>query len=305
MLARYGRPALVIALIVATALAFAVTERLKLKPTPITHTTVTKLFSPACRCRESKAFVLFRLRDGDRVTVSIVDSDNAEIRRLISGRSEPAGLLKAVWNGRGSSGALAPDGSYRVRVHLASERRTILLPNVIKLDTTPPVVSIVDVTPRTISPDRDGQFDGARVSYKLNERARPFLYADGKLVVEGKLRGKKIDWWGKIDGRVRLGSHELTLRARDLAGNMSKPTAPVVVRVRILELNPTRIDVKAGTRFGVSVSTDRKLVDWRFAGMSGRVSGSILHLRAPTLPGEYWLLVDSGRYSAGARIFVS
>lgn len=306
MFARYARPALLVFLIAATGAAFAVTERLKLEPTPITRTEVTKLFSPTCRCKSSKAQVNFRLRKGDRVTLTIVSSDGQEQVRLLDGRSEPAGHVSALWDGRSSGGRLVRDGAYRVRVHLAKAHRTILLPNIISLDAKPPRVTIVEAGPRLISPDGDGRSDAFRISFKLSERAWPGLYADGKLVVQGRLRGSTINWHGKIAGRVRLGEHKLTLRARDRAGNLSAPSEAITVQVRFLTLRPTRVEVGLNRRFGVNVSSDRKLVHWRFYGASGQTSGSgTLVLRAPGIPGEYWVFARSGPYRAGARVIVT
>ena len=69
---RYAPAALVAALLVATALAFAYTEQLKLTPSPIIRTTVTKVFSPVCRCETGTASVAFSLRTADRVEIDIV-----------------------------------------------------------------------------------------------------------------------------------------------------------------------------------------------------------------------------------------
>jgi hypothetical protein len=305
VLARYGPPALVALILTATSAAFVVTEHLKLEPTPITRTQVTKLFSPVCRCSTSKAQISFRLRKSDRVTITVVRPNGDQVARLLDGVAKPAGYMKVLWDGRDRTGAVARDGSYRVRVHLADARRTIELPNVIRLDATPPRIEIVRAAPRTISPDGDGRSDTLHITYKLNERARRYLYADGKLVGESKSsRPTTINWHGKIDGRVRSGWHRLTMAARDLAGNVSSATEPVAVRVRFLLLRPTSIAVKAGERFQVAVSTDRKLVRWRFAGASGRARERVLILKAPTAPGHYWLIVRSGPYAAGAHVIV-
>ncbi len=48
-----------------------------------------------------------------------------------------------------------PEGRYRPRVHLASERRTIVLPNPIRVDVTPPQIELRSLRPRVFSPDGD------------------------------------------------------------------------------------------------------------------------------------------------------
>lgn len=304
MLRRFGPPALVALLIASTGLAFAVTERLKLQRSPITRTKVTKQFSPTCRCASDKADIFFRLRSKDRVTMDILGSDDEDVRRLLSESSRPAGPLRTIWDGRDELGRVAPEGSYRVRVHLAGARRTIVLPNPIRLDRTPPRITLVGAAPLTISPDSDGRADAVHIRFGLSEKGWGLLYVDGRLAIKARLTTRKIDWGGTIRQRVSLGDHELQLQARDRAGNESVLGEPFKVTVRILELEPERIGVLAGKRFSAEVSTDRRRVHWRFAGRSGLVRGRYLSLTAPVEPGEYWLLLDSGPYKAGARVFV-
>src|SRR5262249_56260738 len=71
---RFAPAALVAALLVATAAAFAYTERLKLTPTPIRGTRVApKLFSPVCECETDTTRIAFRLRKHDPRTVTTLD----------------------------------------------------------------------------------------------------------------------------------------------------------------------------------------------------------------------------------------
>src|SRR6478735_5270581 len=56
---------LALVLIVATATAFAVTQRLKLEPSPISRTRVSEAFSPVCRCASRAANIEFSLRRED------------------------------------------------------------------------------------------------------------------------------------------------------------------------------------------------------------------------------------------------
>src|SRR5438477_12199752 len=65
---------LVVALLGATAAAFAVTEGLKLEPSPVRSTDVDKVFSPVCDCLSRVAHIRFRLRKTDRLTLAIVDN---------------------------------------------------------------------------------------------------------------------------------------------------------------------------------------------------------------------------------------
>jgi len=307
VLKRFGPPILVALLMVATGVAFAVTEHLKLQPSPIRKTRITKLFSPTCQCDGSKAVIFFSLRRSERVSISIVNPDDKEVRLLMVDESKPKGRLRAVWNGRDNTDRLVQSGDYYVHVHLAIERRTILLPNVIRLDTKAPEIKSVKLSPNTISPDGDGNNDVVHIKYRLNERASVLLFVDGKLAETTRYRAGKsgrFDWKGAVDQHTLTGWHSLTLKARDLAGNVSKPTEPMPVRLRILKVSPTRIKVAAGSTFTLAISTDRESVRWRFDGGIGLVRSSTLQLSAPSVPGRYRVVIRSGPNRVSALVIV-
>ena len=118
-------------LLVATAAAFAITERLKLtKSALMPGTKVSKVFSPTCGCARAKANARVRLRRADTVTVTVVDARDREVAQLADTLRVPRGFITFRWDGKEPSGALAPDGAYRVKVHLAKQHQTIVLPNV-------------------------------------------------------------------------------------------------------------------------------------------------------------------------------
>src|SRR5262249_33060736 len=170
---RFAPAALVAALLVATAAAFAYTERLKLTPTPIKGTRVApKLFSPVCECETGTTRIAFRLRKHDRVTVSILDRGGEVARTLVTGRPQRAGLVVVYWDGRDDLGRVVSQGTYKPRVKLALNRRTIVLPNPIRIDTTAPSVKSVEVSPRLFSPDGDGRAAHFTVSYRVDKPAQ-------------------------------------------------------------------------------------------------------------------------------------
>lgn len=292
---------------VATGIAFVVTEQLKLEPPTITSTRVTKQFSPICRCNTSKARVEFSLRRNERVTLQIIGPKGGVVRQLLSAEYKPSGPLHVVWDGRGGGGRLLPDGNYRVRVYLVNERLTTNLPNIIQLDTQAPKLTNISVSSHTISPDGDGNKDAVHISYHLNERASILLFVDGKLVEHTKYRaGKpgKLDWKGMSGGRVLKGWHYLTLKAVDLVGNESGASESIPIRLRILKLRPGRISVHAKQMFRITISTDRHSVRWHFNGRYGLASSRSLVLRAPSKPGRYRVVVRSGPYRARALVIV-
>ena len=296
----------VLLLLVATAGAFAAAQHLKLEPAPLRAVHVTKLFSPVCECGERLAEIRFRLRSADRVTIVVTDGAGRVVRHLVSRERLGKEPVHFSWDGRDDAGAVVPDGQYRARVNLAGYGRTFELPNRIQVDTTPPQVTIVSAGPRTISPDRDGHADRIRVRYTVDEPSVTRLYVDGKprVRVRGMPLAQKIDWSGRIGGRVRPGTQRLAVVARDAAGNIGRAGQTIPVRIRFVALRPHAIAVRAGTRFGVRVDADARTVAWRLGNSRGTGAPPQLVLRAPAKRGRYVLRVRVGTHVATATVRV-
>jgi hypothetical protein len=289
---------LVLGLLGGTAAAFAVTERLKLVPSPIVAPRVTKAFSPDCDCPTDRARIRFGLRDADRLTVTVIDADDQPVRTIVDDERFPAGPVEFVWDGAG-----APEGVYRARVHLADARRTIDIPNELRLDTTPPEFRVDSIAPLLFSPDGDGRGDYVRVRFRLSEPARVVLLAGGSEVVRSTPRQRgvgKIEWYGR---GAQEGPISIVVVAYDLAGNRSEESQ-ALVRLRFIELAPRRIVVPAGVRFGVGVSTDAKRYRWRLGARTGTSSGRTLALLAPERAGRYTLNVSYGGHRDAIPVFV-
>jgi len=182
-----------------------------------------------------------------------------------------------------------------------------VLPNPIRVDTTPPHVKSVVVAPRLFSPDGDGRSDHFTVSYRVDKPAQVSLYVDGvrRVVKRGSKPVGSIDWNGRVDGvAVDTGPHEVTVVARDLAGNLGPPSAPVRVVLRYISLGRTRILVPPGRRFALLVSADSKRVAWKLGRRSGSVAPGTIHLRAPLQPGRYTLTLREHGHTARAAVIV-
>jgi hypothetical protein len=291
---------LVLGLLGGTAAAFAVTERLKLVPSPIVAPKVTPAFSPVCQggCTTSEARIRFGLRDEDRLTVTIIDEDDDTVATIADDEPLPAGPVEFVWNGRG-----APEGVYRARVHLADARRTIDIPNEMRLDTTPPTLTVERIWPTVFSPDGDGRSDRVRAEYSVSERASvSFHHGDDTPVVSPPRTTGKIEWYAR---GLLPGVYVVSLSATDLAGNTTERLVrPTEVRLRFIELSPRRIVVPAGVRFGVLVSTDAKRYRWRLGSRTSTSAGRSLALVAPARPGRYTLTVAFGANRDAIPVFV-
>jgi hypothetical protein len=298
---------LVAALLVATSAAFVVTEKLKLTRNPIVGPTVDKVFSPVCDCATDSAVVRFRLRRPDRVTVEIVDGGGDVVRELARNRPQGRAAASYVWDGRDGDGAVVREGSYRPRVHLDEQRRTIVMPNPIRVDTTPPRVGSFTARPLIISPDGDGRSDRAKIRYRITERGGVELYVGGARALRksGTRTSGTMDWFGVAGGKmVPEGLHELRLVARDIAGNLGPRSGSRSVRIRFLALGRSRIVVTPRQRFAILALSQARTLSWRLGERSGVARPGTLRLVAPAEPGRYTLRVEANGHVKRAAVIV-
>ena len=305
---RHGPILLVLALLAGTAVAFVIAERVKLEKSPLRGQQVTRVFSPICECANRTARISFRLSRADTVGVGIVNADGDLVRTLVPDRRYLAlHRLEFEWDGRNADGAVVPEGFYQPRVHFADRDRTIVLPNPIRVDTTPPAILAKGVRPRVFSPDGDGRRDGVAVRYSVSESpARALLLVKGVRRVRGKLRDSRqaqLQWYGRAEGNsFPAGTYRLQLVAEDEAGNVSKPVPAGAVRIRYIEVTPALVRVRVRARFRVRVDTDASSYTWRFAGRSGDAHGPALVLQARR-PGSFPLVVEElGRRARSAVV---
>ena len=293
---------LVVGLLGGSAAAFAVTERLKLVRSPITHTLVDKVVSPASGRR---ATIMFKLRKGDRLSLAIVNSSDRVVRALVNSTTVRAGRHRYTWNGRGDDGDFVPDGTYRPQVHLANAHRTILLPNPILVDTKAPNIMLVRKNLAVVSPDGDTRHDYLKVFFRTTEPARAVLVANGHRVVKVKSFKARSLQWGRRNGMpTNPGVYRLYLRAIDEAGNQGPRSHGFAVRIRFIELGRHVIRARAGGRIVVPVSTDAPSYMWRIGSRHGRVRARRLVLAAGA-PGRYHLVVSEHGHKARALVVVA
>lgn len=302
--ARHALTLLVASLLVATATAFAVTERLKLEDSPVLGTQIDRVISPVCKgckpgAREAK--VAFRLRREASIRLDIADSSGAIVRRGVGSGVFGQAFHTFAWDGRDNSGQVVPDGTYKAELTLLDEGRTIEFPVGIRVDSTPPTIE-VKIRHPVFSPDGDGRADRVDLRYRFSEPAYAILYLDGKLLTRshGRKPVNTIQWYGR---GVPPGEHRLALAAQDPAGNVAPSTREFTVRIRYVELPRSRYMV-SGRTLRVRVSTDVKTVRWRLAGRGGTVRRHVFRIPVPSRGGRYRLTVTANGRSARATVVV-
>ena len=307
-------------LLVASAAAFAITEHLKLIKSPLTAALVSNIrgrerstghvvISPTCKrpCVTRSATLSLRLRNSGRVTVSIVDSSGRTVRTIAAGQPVQAHTpTRFVWNGRTDDGGVAPDGVYNPSVALPHQKFHFL--NKITVDTTPPTV----VAAKTVKKNPvlfAGPGRTVAISYRFSEPAHALVYLGSHPIIRSHETKEhdKVKWAGTLGGEpLRPGRYVLSIGAQDLAGNVT-PAAKrkqVTVDVRYVQLSPQQIHVRAGHRLTVHVKTAAKRYTWRLGQRHGSQRSPVLHLRAPTTPGTYRLVVAENGQSTTAVVQV-
>jgi hypothetical protein len=305
--ARIASTVLVVALLAATAAAFALTQGLKNQPAGIFGTDVEDVFSPVCDCDSDTATIAFKLRERDSLDVSIVNDSDRVIRTIERDREYAQGPVEVEWDGRDDAGEVLPEGEYRPRVRLRDDRTTYTLPNPIRIDVTPPRLELVSAGPKVFSPDGDRRRDSVTFRYRLSEPGRGMLFVDGERRVLTRFPRPEgsITWSGKVGGKpLAPGGHSARLAADDPAGNVAERTAPVQLTIRYVALGRKRITVTAGARFALRVSSDARRVRWQLGSRSGFARPGTLRLRSPLQNGRFTLTLSASGHMARAAVFV-
>ncbi|HXQ87437.1 MAG TPA: hypothetical protein VN746_12240, partial [Gaiella sp.] len=229
------------------------------------------------------------------------------VRELARDRPQGRRFVAYTWDGRDSAGRVVDEGTYKPRVHLDRQRRTIVMPNLIRVDTTPPRVTTFTARPLVISPDGDGRFDRAKIRYRVDERAQVELYVDGVRALRrlGTRTTGSMDWFGTAAGEpLPEGLHTLRLVARDLAGNLGPRSGSRTVRIRFLALGRVRVVTQPGERFAILAISQARRLRWELGKRSGVARPGTLRLRAPDKPGRYVLRVDANGHVQRALVVV-
>jgi hypothetical protein len=213
--------AIVVALLAATAVAFATTERQKLEKTPFAVRHVDEAVAPA----RGPALIELRLHRPHLLTVQILDENERPVATLARERRYERGTALFQWQAR------VPDGVYTPRITL-DDGREFTLPTPIRVDSVAPVAALVSYRPRVVARRAKPR---VVIAYRVSEPAHILLYVGGRQEVQGFAKSLqfRVEWFARRNGvRLRPGRYRLQLAAVDLAGNVGPRTKRFVVRIR-------------------------------------------------------------------------
>ena len=306
--ARIASTVLVVALLAATAAAFALTQGLKLQKSPIFGTQV-----------QPRLLARLRLRQGDGancVQAAQGGPDRRLDRRRRRGRADDRARRAATRRVRSrSSGTAAttpagscPRASTSPGSTCAASTRRSRCRTRSGSTCTPPVIQDVRVTPRVVSPDGDGRERRAHVRYRLNEEGRGALFVNGRrrALTRFPRTEETIVWNAKVRGRpVRPGAYALQLAGvrpgrkplRADAGDSRRASASWRSAATGSPSPPERRSRCA------SPPTPSGCAGRSAAAAASRRPGT-LRLRAPLQKGRFTLTVSANGHTARAAVFV-
>ncbi|MEA2211564.1 MAG: hypothetical protein QOF83_1512 [Solirubrobacteraceae bacterium] len=285
-----------VALAVATVAAFFVTQHLKVttpilagapKPHPAA---INPVDGQVCQgVSHRRMFVSFYLQNrSDDVDVDIVDAGGAVVVDTLASGVHMQGGNHPVrrgftWDGHTSSGAVAPDGTYYIRVALIHQNRLVLISN----STGPEPITVQTVPPRPrvtrVSPSLIPQGTRAAVSIAQSgttgQAPRVLVYrtdlpGGARLVKTFAGRhGSQSAWDGTIGGHpAPQGTYLIGLKVTDRACNTGRfppelppaagTTAGAGVTVRYLAAQPPLVPTPAGGTATVYVDARQHLYHW-------------------------------------------
>lgn len=325
-----------IALAAATIAAFFVTQHLKvatplLAGSPAPHpAAINPIDGRVCRgVSHRRMFVSFYLLNrSDDVDVSVQDTAGNLVAALADGVHMSAGRHPVrrgfTWNGRTSSGVVAPDGTYYIRVFLIHQGRTVLIsnnaggPEPVTVETVPPRPRVSRVSPELIP---QAGSSGVRITTTGTggQAPRVLVYrtdlAGGPRLVKSFAgrRGQTSTWDGTIDGHpAPQGTYLVGVAITDRACNSGRfpvalppppgTTPDAGVTVRYLAAQPPLVPVPAGSAATVYVDARQHVYRWalrrpgsRRVLASGATGSVTLHVPTPGGgSGLYELTVDYG-----------
>jgi hypothetical protein len=290
-------------LVAATFAAFFVAQRLKNAPTVVQGLSHTPRFSPNGDGRFDRARVTFKVKKADDVTVQVLDAEGDVVKTLLDDRHLKAYqpiVPSLAWDGTTDSGAIAPDGRYRIRITLRREGRSVIPQWSMLKDTQPPVPLVTSIGPQKqpgpeLLPEPGGGTANIHFGPALGHaKIHIFRTAPGRprQVLERPLAAgaTTFAWDGKDDAGnpVPAGTYLAVPEWRDATGNIGtsvpldraglpilrrSPPTPLPGRggitVRYLGAQPPVLPVKARDPLRIFVDARQERYSWSVRRVAG------------------------------------
>lgn len=307
--------------VIATGGAFFVTQRLKRSDPIVSRVFFQPWIGPECHCTKSHVTLRFDLPKAQSVTVSLVNRLGEVVKTFADDRFLSKGTHPFVWDGRGDDGLVVRDGSYRMRVGLREEGRSVTAPRVLHVDTRAPHPRIVAVTPPTLVPGSSGRRARARIRFAGPSNPRPVIRVWrtdlGKPIEVARFDGQRgrqtATWDGLVNGKpAPEGSYAFSVTVQDKAGNKGSVPRRLPpskrqavprggVSVAYFTLTGPLVPVRPGAIARFQVGPVPRPTRWRLAkyGRSGTIRSGLSHgsAIAVRIPRE----ADSDVYSLSAE----
>jgi flagellar hook assembly protein FlgD len=327
-------PLVVFALLVAaTVAAFFVTQRLKREDPVVKNITLPVYVSPNGDGRKDSVKIGFFLPKTDRLTVSITDANDDEVRRLADGRVR-RGRHEYKWNGRDASGRVLPDGFYYLRVVSANEGRGTLTRRGVQLVTKPPVPKLLSVSPQRVAP---GAKDAVTIRFSGPSNPKPLFsvfrtdrHPDKPELVRrftGAIGSQEGVWDERLDdGRpAPAGTYAFSVTVQNKArvsgsspGQLPPTAAAAAPRTGVTvggpALAPPLVPVRPGAAARIGLSGPTRPVRWSVAALlkprkvlaRGSGGAPALRVRVPrkSPTGVYLVTVRAGSGSTSVPLAV-
>jgi len=262
----------------AVVLLLAVTFAADWLRTPeINITGSPQFFSPNQDNSFDIATINYQLSESAEVNAQIVNEGGSTVRSLINAQTQPAGQHFLVWNGIDENGQQVIDGTYRVEISARGSVRASSAGAVLRVDTTPPTLELLNLQ------------DGTRVRDSLLT-IEGLTDPGASSWLENSAQAVPVDGQGRFRTQQKLaaGVNQVKVSAADQAGN----TAPAL---RLIELvtAPPQVVINSPTE-GAWINNPKVTIEGQApAGVVLKINNQTIPV-APDGSFRYDLLLNEG-----------
>jgi flagellar hook assembly protein FlgD len=208
-----------------------------------------KLFSPNNDQKLDTSLISYEVTDACNLRIDILDG-NGQVVRTFTTVTTAAGTGSYVWDGKNSLGSVVPDGSYTVRLaaSLSANPQTAQTETIsLVVDTTPPAITIADLTDKSYLNRTDLSITGTISDTNLAGYNIAVVGPSGTTTLNAGTQNRANYTFGRLTDLTE-DTYTLTVDASDLGQNQSK-----LVRTIIIDRTPPKVTLdtpKGGEFYG-------------------------------------------------------